>query len=88
MSRTRDLRSPAVVGRTGPVVGEARTLATRALASAAAAVPCTPLTGEGLADNLDSSLLGKEIGRGMRDLEAEDKGRRSLTFDPPELLLI
>ena len=61
VSRTRDFRSEApeaVVGLTGPRVGEALTL--------------PPLTGEGLADSFDSSLLGREIGRGMRDLDADE----------------
>ena len=66
MSLTRDLRSEVEVGLTGPVVGEMPTFD-------------VVLTGDRLVvvvvqdDSLDSNLLGKEIGLGIRDLE--DKGR-------------
>ena len=77
VSRTRDLRSAGadMVGRTGPVVGEARTLP-----------PSFPLTGDcpltKAVLSLDSNRFGREIGLGIRDLEVADNGLL-LTIDPP-----
>ncbi len=69
VSRTRDFRSTAdaeaVVGLTGPVVGDALTLL----------VLFVLVDGE--AASLASSRLGKEIGLGILDLEeAAEVGRR------------
>lgn len=86
VSRTRDLRSLWVadmVGRTGPAVGEARTRCScRSL---------LPLTGDcrvrlmltAPEPSFDSNRLGKEIGLGILDLEAADKGLLIKTFVPP-----
>lgn len=86
VSRTRDLRSLWVadmVGRTGPAVGEARTRCS--------CISLLPLTGDcrvrlmfiAPEPSFDSSRLGKEIGLGILDLEAADKGLLIRTFVSP-----
>jgi len=68
-----------MVGRTGPVVGEART-------RPAPPPPSFPLTGDCLLTkavlSLDSNRFGREMGLGIRDLEVADNGLL-LTIDPP-----